>query len=833
MQGGKEETYSQMALFQKIVADGRAQATVFFDVSGSTITNQFQGKHVIYAMASKMFEELKAYNVSGFKVVFFGSPNVNMKDGFVLDYSTYTTVSSVDIFVEEAVAHANRCNLTCPHYALDGVMEEYKKGSKLLVEWMNPKDDARRMVFIVGDGELFDGSSDKVVVKKQFERSFGEFLKMFPLHHFVILTVDVSVRQSSGAETVIVGSDMYNACGNTKRITRFKTVTTVAPEGDVLFENAAVPITHVKFGNEMFLRTREPEFYEWVRTRTPEEVGTIIRHLCSALADYVEKEGMNDTMMESFINSYKRLLSEEYAEILQMQTQRVMSGTAALASEFRKSLAEKFASADEAMVKNAQVAMGATPTTLYMTTLDNGTIYMARKRQVNRPFIKYANGGVDVNGKLYAVVPVSRTKSDMNDQCLRQYMRGIMNKYGYEPRDEKTKWAVLCEMLCVLYTPGMTEEFKTTWRKIGETMLQKKVAGKDTTEMEYFRQGNTLSANMKSGLNTVASMFGLTADTAWAGICKQMGVLVGDDLLWINQKCVDFKEWTKLPNVKLVEIEEELEWKCPVNFASTTGGGWTYPEHTWRGASCEARFVVSTEAVDGMTVDGEIKCLICRTKVPRAGMTYRVKTEGLSVPVADNLCRAIQMVGVPGSGKSHYVKQMVDTLQAQGTWTPHVISVDNECIRLMTTGVSSRDAIGTAITNVTAEVGRIKTLPGKHLLLVDTCGDFKEPKVFGHAMDKIVRMECNKCEDWDAYFGGTLYEVITRDASFLNVRDTGFQKCLEIHKKKSNALWGGKYKLKPPYTSVDSAREYLRPFHDKWKTSWSAPVDSTLATVLA
>lgn len=820
-----------MALFQKIVVDGRTQATVFFDVSGSTITNQFQGKHVIYAMASKMFEELKSYNVSGFKVVFFGSPNVNMKDGYVLDYSTYTTTSPVDVFVEEALTHANRYNLTCPHYALEGVMTEYKKGTKLLVDWMNPKDDVRRMVFMVGDGELFDGSPDKTGVKKAFERSFGEFMKMFPLHHFAILTVDISAKQS-GVETVIVGSDMYNACGNTKRITRFKTVTTTAPDGDVLFENAAVPITHIKFGNEMFLRSREPEFYEWVSTRTPEEFGTIIRHLCSALADYVEKEGMNDTMMECFINSYKRLLPTEYAEILQTQTQRVMSGTAALASEFRKSLAEKFASADEAMVKNAQVAMGGTPTTLYMTTLDNGMMYMVRKRQVNRPFTKYANGAVEVGGKTLPVVPVSRTKSDMNDQCLRQYMRGIMNKYGYEARDEKTKWAVLCEMLCVVYTPDMTEEFKTTWRKIGETMLQKKVAGKDTTEMEYFRQGNTLSSNLKSGLNTVAAMFNLTADSAWSGICKQMGVLAGDDLLWINQKCVDFKDWSRLPNVKLVELEEELEWMCPVNYTSTTGGGWTYPEHTWRGSSCEARFVVSTDAVDGMTVQGEIKCLICRTKVPRASMTFRIKTE-VTVPVVEaNKCRAIQMVGVPGSGKSHYVKQMVAMVESH-EWIPHVISVDNECMKLMKSGVSSRDAIGTAISNVTAEVGRIKTLPGNHLLLVDTCGDFKEEKVFGHPMDKIVRMEVNKCEDWDAYFGGTLYEVITRDGSFLNVRDTGFQKCMEIHKKKSNTLWGGRYKLKPPYTSVDSAREYLRPFHEKWKMSWSAPLDATLTTALA
>lgn len=802
-----------MSLFQKIVVDGRGQALVFFDVSGSTITNTYRAKHVIYEMADQMFHEMRAYNISSFKTVFFGSQNPKMPEGYIFDYSTYT-ISSVTAFVEEAVSYANRFNLTCPYYALDGVMSDYKKGTKLLVDWMNPKDDVHRMVFIIGDGELFDGNSDKSNVKRLFKRSFDEFMKMFPLHNFVILTVDVSTLQMGGAEAAIVGSDMYHACGNTKRISRFKTFTKAAPEGDVLFDNPTVPITHIKFGSDMFLRTREPEFYEWIKTRSPDEIGNIIRYLCAALADYIEKEGMNDMMMESFVNSYTRILPTEYADILQLQTQRVMSGTAALASEFRKTLAEKFASADEALVKDAQKAMGATGHS--MTTLENGIIYMVKKRDVTHPFARYAKGAAMIGEKVIPVVPVSRVKNDMNDQCLRQYLRGIMNKYGYEPRDEKTKWAVLCEMLCVIYTPSVTEELKTTWRLIGETMLQKKVAGKDITEMDYFRDGNTLSANLKSGLHTVAMMFGISGDAAWSGICKQMGILHGNTIMWMNQKCIDFTEWSRLKNVSVVKVEEELEWKCPVTFASTTEGGWTFPEHTWRGVACEARFVVSTEAVDGMNVNGEVKCLICRTKVAREAMTFRKKTE--RAVEEHTLCRAIQMVGVPGSGKSFGVKTILAAISSP--WIPHVISVDDECIRLMRAGVSSRDVIRTAISNITSEVGRICKMPGKHLLIVDTCGDFKEEKIFGHAVDKILRVECNRCEDWDTYFGGSLFEVLTRDTSFLNVKDTGFQKCMEIHKKKSNALWGGKYKLKPPYTSVDSAVEYLRPFHEKWKTSW-------------
>ena len=74
-----------MSLFQKIVVDGRGQALVFFDVSGSTITNTYRAKHVIYEMADQMFHEMRAYNISSFKTVFFGSQNPKMPEGYIFD----------------------------------------------------------------------------------------------------------------------------------------------------------------------------------------------------------------------------------------------------------------------------------------------------------------------------------------------------------------------------------------------------------------------------------------------------------------------------------------------------------------------------------------------------------------------------------------------------------------------------------------------------------------------------------------------------------------------------------------------------------------------------
>ena len=113
-------------------------------------------------------------------------------------------------------------------------------------------------------------------------------------------------------------------------------------------------------------------------------------------------------------------------------------------------------------------------------------------------------------------------------------------------------------------------------------------------------------------------------------------------------------------------------------------------------------------------------------------------------------------------------------------------------------------------------MARIISLPGKNIILVDTCGDVKDSNVFGYPMP-IHRLECNVFPNLcpDDYVGGTLYEVLTREGSFLSPKLTGFQKCMEIHRKKCSSL-GYKYGLKPPYTTIESACEYLRPYHERY-----------------
>jgi hypothetical protein len=830
------------------IASGKQFATILCDVSGSVIANKFKNVDVLKMMITKLFDQLKQDNVKVFKVVWYGSPNPKspLVDGFIIDYSTYLTASH-ESFEEMARKYAHCNNLTCPHYALDGFIKAYidedKTSTKPLHTWMNPSaTDATRSVYFVCDGELYDGTPDKNRVSKLFSDSMSKFMNTFPHHRFTILAVDVSTSASSEN---VVGCDIYKAISNTKRINLFRVFTPSNSDGLNMFENRYVPITHVSFGNEMFLRTDEPMFYEHLRSTIPtihdDSIVDLVRKASMSLADYIDKEVMATHSIGQIIHVYSNLFKlfvpneecimtkEELVDSFKIQVEKNLAGDAVLATEFRKTLTEKFQNAEEELKKDARASFGSTGKEMGTSFLLDNKLYIVPMRSVTHKCSDYNKSGFcDRNGTIKPIMPVLATPNDTAKQCIRQFSRYAMETYGVERRNEQSKFALLLEMLCVVRS-DVPDNLKTWWRQWGHIMLEKKLSGKDITEIEHFRAGNVL--NVRDVDLAATKVFGraMNATALWYGICKEIGIHDGDDILCANQmfKNIDEleKHLTTLPKISVVYLEDELDYTCPIIQDSITSG-FVFPDHSWRNIVCSPKIVISTEGLNGMTTpSGHVKCLYCRSDILRTDMTAVTKRDTPDCfpvkHVVSSEFKLIQMVGVPGSGKSHSRRLMMSELnKLHPDWKIHVLSVDDECVSLIRShNATSRNVFKMAAEALNVKLGTILKESGVNVIIVDTCGDFKGD-LFGHKLKyPTTRFESNMFSNvsWDAYAGGTLYEILSRKdtADFLNPIDTGPEMCISVHKKKMNTLYPNKYKLNVPAT-LSAALDYLKPYHDNY-----------------
>ena len=836
-------------MFTSIASVGKQFATIFCDVSGSVIANKFEPSDVLKMMTTKLFDQLKLDGVKVFKVVWYGSPNSKslLTSGFIIDYSTYLTTSP-ESFEETARKYAHCNNLTCPHFALDGFIQSYlsedKASVKPLHTWMNPTAaDATRSVYFVCDGELYDGTVDKSKVSALFSDSMTKFMNTFPHHRFTILAVDISSRSSS-AENV-VGCDIYRAITDTKRINLFRVFTPTIPDGINMFENRHVPITHISFGNEMFLRSDEPMFYEHVRSLIPtihdDSIVDVVRKVSQSLADYIDKEGMPTTSATQTIYVYSNLFKlfepnedcmttmNEVVESFKIQVEKNLSGNAVLATEFRKTLAQKFENAEAELKKDARAAFGSTGSGLGSSFLWENHIYLVPMRSVIHTCEGYNKSGFkDSKGTVAPIMPLLTTPNDNSKQCIRQFSRYAMEKYGVERRNEQSKFALLLEMLCVVRSV-VPENVSAWWRQWGRIMLEKKLAGKDITEIEYFRSGNIL--NVRDLDLAATKVFGrsINPTALWYGICKEIGKFDGDDILCANQmfKNTDDleRELQALPKISVVYLEDELDYTCPIIQDSITTG-FIFPDHSWRNITCSPKIVISEEGLNGMTSPtGKVKCLYCRSDIDRSAMTSVTRRDVENYfpvkEVVKSEFKMIQMAGVPGSGKSYSRRHIVQELnKLHPDWKVHVLSVDDVCMELIRSyTATTKNVFKLAAENLNLKVGSILKESGTNIILVDTCGDFNGD-LFGHKVKfPTTRFESNMFPNvsWDAYTGGTLYEILSRTTTndFLNPIESGVQVCISVHKKKMNTLYPNKYKLNPP-NKLSDALEYLKPYHDNY-----------------
>ena len=829
---------------------------ILFDVSGSVIANKKDGKFVIEIMTETLFARLKEMGVTFFKCIFFGSKNPNkMKDGYIIDEGIFT-VDNQEGFLDTARSHADRFNLTCPHFAINNIPKS----------WLTAKSNEYIELMYVGDGELYDNQNNKSSILTEFSSSIIKFLDTNPLVRVSIHTVDVVHPLNVGTEN-IAGMDVYDSLRSanlTSKISNFTLYTSLTHK-DELFTNKIVPVGYIGYNKQMFLSSRESEFFSFVLNEIEQchnsKIYDIVRYASASVASIIKTNGYSSNLAENIINSYSNLfkfyendgtddiICEDLTRMFSKSVDNILKNQADLSTSFYTDRKKFFEEANAIMAKNVKDAIGSISEKGISFPLMN-KIYKVYMTEVtsslspNMPYSCYK----DVNGNTTPIIPLERRKGKMTNQCMRQTIRNYVSKlYGYPVQSEQAKFVPLVFMV-MAYFSDISSETKTTYIDTGICMLEKTLTGINITEIEHLRKGN--SHSVKSWINDLADVIcTLTKSSVqplavWYVICKIIDERVGDDTLSRNQYThvskivVDQEHWRTICNSFPKLDEEEIscsyyEFICPITHDDTSSGGYYVAPHPWNnrtdGRMCKVNSVINKDPdiMDAFIVNDCFSCTVCRARLNRSYLHYIEKptsTASLPVPSKD-ICAVIVIKGPIGSGKTTLTKNLMRRLTEHGA--VYSANTDRHCARLVKSGGNPKSVTREAINIVSAELATFIAKPGPKFIIMDTCGErHKDGVIFSvnvpidtwkyYTFYANINPSSIAPTQFNNYFAWCMLHVLDRkkdgmgDDYWLNPESAGVDVCAKVMIDKSTTLFPGKYKL-PKFSTIAEAHDVLDP----------------------
>lgn len=786
--------------------------------------------------------------------------------------------------------------LTCPHLAFQNIP----------VDWISKNGVTK--IYYVSDGQMGWSSisdSDQDKLKIQLSNAIKFLFDRFSNIQLHMITVQPRDLDFTNLESLnnAAGCDVYQVIVEnqlTKYVTKFISYTLNNPNGFTHISKTIPPPGYVPFGDNFFSEVRTQEFVSYLiklikDTPVENDLLKIVQNL-SATLSYLTKDKPQH-MIREIINTFCNLFQQTVIDpmfvqfILSDAVEKENAGQANVFAVYRTQMKELFKTATNLLNKNTKDAIGIGQ---YFISLPiHGKIVSGHYRLIDKDLMiaqkRYPQSALDVNGILVPIIPFDYPRqSAMNEQCLRQWIRTMISEmYGVNALDDSIIYIVLGIVLRVV-SSDVSELVKSSFRRIGTIMLQKKRLNSNTTELARLLEGNAPIPN--SGriqdfydyMYTNNRLLGLNFQpmTLWYMMCRALKIddLADKQFVHCNgdiKKDFDGANMDdlmkmvakRISNVDHFEIpfENVLDYSCLVTLEDTaTTGGYRFLQHqNLIGQICNPVSVLSADGYQALISSNNCVCPLCYTKLeqnqfeivgpkpvasdidvfPKGSARY---FSGLALPdvkvdpnpqqapeepqdpqvvFEQHMARLILnktgtlliMKGCVGAGKSTISARLDAKIKEIGGRCI-IAGMDKYC----KTGMNFHDAYD----HVQKEICQLNTYPndGKPLVvIIDTCGDNRDD-IFGlnFAGWKKVEYWPNLITvDLFGYLCWSLRNVLQRkqpgpnDTHWLNPRGAGVSKCIEVHSKKTRALFGNRGRIPRmpvvPTTGEGDANRLLLP----------------------
>lgn len=763
----------------------KSPSILLVDASGSVMSSKI-GDTIIFDRIKNIINEMEE---TEFRIIFWNSnkaDNPAFKNGvkklpFVVNKSTLAQAFG---FVKKNI---NNSCLTFPHLAFDNITED----------WINNVDLTK--IYLITDGEMGYHSislTDKLSLKTALGESITRLFKRYNNIQLSIITVEPINRDFMSVETLqnAAGCDVYRVIMEnklTKYVSKFISYTPNNADGFVHINRNIPPPGFIPFGDKFFSELKMNQFIKYLsqmisETTTDDSILQIVQNLSSTVGKLTKDRPKK--VVDDIIQMFCSLFNETSIDIMFVRyilTDAVSNeneGTANVYASYRSKLKDLYKQAGELVLKNVKDAIGMNKS--FVSFPIENRIISGNARLVDTNIkidnVTYPSAGVSINGIMVPVFPMNADYlSQMNEQCLRQWIRVIVSRlYNVNKLDDMIIYVVLATTLNICIS-DLDENIKEAYRTLSHIMLKKKRTNTDITELENLTNGELpIPGNGKidtfySHMTGIGSRLGLELKpmTIWYILCLALNNehLINKQLIHciesikqdfgeINVGTFDFlsKIREMIPQ-NFVHFEmpytDALEYYCLICLENTssTGGYRFLPHRNIGGSTCSPIYVLSETGYQGlMNNDDTSVCPICYTQLseldfervgPKPASTIfnvfddstpnvfvdrpQAKNDGSnsssnvknyqSIVTPKRQGTIIFLKGVVGAGKSTYSKKIEESVRNKGGCCI-VVGTDKYCKN----GFSLPDAVN----KIKEEFSIIDTVLNDMLVIViDTCGE--------------------------------------------------------------------------------------------------------------